>query len=32
MPTAQLSAYFFAQAAVIMVVCQLVGRLAQRLG
>ncbi len=32
MPTAQLSVYFFLQAAVIVVVCQLVGRLAQRLG
>jgi len=32
MPTSQLSVYFFAQAAVIVLVCQLVGRLAQRLG
>jgi len=31
-PTSQLSVYFFAQAAVIILVCQLVGRLAQRLG
>jgi Kef-type K+ transport system membrane component KefB len=32
MPTAQLSIYFFLQAALIVAVCQLVGRLAQRLG
>lgn len=32
MPTAQLSVYFFLQAAVIVAACQLVGRLAQRLG
>ena len=32
MPTSQMSVYFFAQAAVIVLVCQLVGRLAQRLG
>ena len=32
MPTSQLSVYFFAQAAVIVLVSQLVGRLAQRLG
>jgi Kef-type K+ transport system membrane component KefB len=32
MPTAQLSVYFFAQAAVIVLASQLVGRLAQRLG
>lgn len=32
MPTAQLSVYFFLQAAVIVAVCQLVGRLARRLG
>lgn len=32
MPAAQLSVYFFAQAAVIILACQLVGRLAQRLG
>ena len=32
MPTTQLSVYFFLQAAVIIVACQLVGRLAQRLG
>lgn len=32
MPTAQLSVYFFLQAAVIVIACQLVGRLAQRLG
>lgn len=32
MATSQLSVYFFAQAAVIVLVCQLVGRLAQRLG
>ncbi len=32
MQTSQLSVYFFAQAAVIVLVCQLVGRLAQRLG
>jgi Kef-type K+ transport system membrane component KefB len=32
MPTSQLSVYFFAQAAVIIVASQLVGRLAQRLG
>ena len=32
MPTSQLSVYFFAQAAVIVLVCQLVGRLAQRFG
>jgi len=32
MPTAQLSIYFFIQAAVIVLVSQLVGRLAQRLG
>jgi Kef-type K+ transport system membrane component KefB len=32
MPTVQLSVYFFAQAAVIVLVSQLVGRLAQRLG
>jgi Kef-type K+ transport system membrane component KefB len=31
-PTSQLSVYFFAQAAVIIVASQLVGRLAQRLG
>ncbi|NML18547.1 cation:proton antiporter [Azohydromonas caseinilytica] len=32
MPTSQYSVYFFAQAAVIVLVSQLVGRLAQRLG
>lgn len=32
MPTAQLSIYFFMQAAVIILVCRWVGRLAQRLG
>lgn len=32
MSTSQLSVYFFAQAAVIILACQLVGRLAQRLG
>jgi Kef-type K+ transport system membrane component KefB len=32
MPTTQLSVYFFLQAAVIIVVCQLVGRLAQKVG
>jgi Kef-type K+ transport system membrane component KefB len=32
MPTAQLSIYFFLQAAVILVVCRLVGRLAQKFG
>ncbi|MED5619116.1 cation:proton antiporter [Ideonella sp. BN130291] len=32
MPTSQLSVYFFAQAAVIVLACQLVGRLARRLG
>lgn len=32
MPTSQLSVYFFAQAAVIIIVCQLIGKLAQRLG
>ncbi|MET0328217.1 MAG: cation:proton antiporter [Luteimonas sp.] len=32
MPTAQLSVYFFLQAAVILVVCRLVGKLAQRMG
>lgn len=32
MPTAQLSVFFFLQAAVILLVCRLVGRLAQRLG
>lgn len=32
MPTAQLSVYFFVQAAVILVAARLVGRLAQRLG
>ena len=32
MATSQLSIHFFAQAAVIVAVCQLVGRLAQRLG
>jgi len=32
MPTTQLSVYFFLQAAVIIVACQLVGRLGQRLG
>lgn len=32
MPTAQLSVYFFLQVAVILLVCRLVGRLAQRLG
>lgn len=32
MPTSHLSIYFFAQAAVIILACQLVGRLAQRLG
>jgi Kef-type K+ transport system membrane component KefB len=32
MPTTQLSVYFFLQVAVIIAVCQLVGRLAQRLG
>jgi Kef-type K+ transport system membrane component KefB len=32
MTTSQLSIHFFAQAAVIILVCQLVGRLAQRLG
>ncbi|HEX5687256.1 MAG TPA: cation:proton antiporter [Ideonella sp.] len=32
MPTSQLSVYFFAQAVVIIVASQLVGRLAQRLG
>ncbi|KLJ01116.1 cation:proton antiporter [Luteimonas sp. FCS-9] len=32
MPTAQLSVYFFLQAAVILLVCRLVGRLAQRMG
>jgi len=31
-PTSQLSVYFFAQAAVIIIVCQLIGKLAQRLG
>lgn len=31
-PTAQLSVYFFLQVAVILLVCRLVGRLAQRLG
>ncbi|HEY8360665.1 MAG TPA: cation:proton antiporter, partial [Ramlibacter sp.] len=31
-PTSQLSVYFFLQAAVIVLACQLVGRLAQRLG
>ncbi|HSU20479.1 MAG TPA: cation:proton antiporter [Variovorax sp.] len=32
MPTTQLSVYFFLQAAVIIAVCRLVGRLAQRMG
>lgn len=32
MPTAQLSVFFFLQAAVILLVCRLVGRLAQRFG
>ena len=32
MPTAQLSVHFFLQLAVILVICRLVGRLAQRLG
>ncbi|MGJ7542853.1 cation:proton antiporter [Variovorax sp. LT1R16] len=32
MPTTQLSVYFFLQVAVIITVCQLVGRLAQKLG
>ncbi|WP_332824987.1 cation:proton antiporter [Ramlibacter sp.] len=32
MPTSQLSVYFFVQAAVIVLTCQLVGRLARRLG
>ena len=32
MPTTQLSVYFFLQVAVIIAACQLVGRLAQRLG
>lgn len=32
MPTTQLSVYFFLQIAVIITVCQLVGRLAQKLG
>ena len=32
MPTAQLSVYFFLQVAVILLVCRLVGRLAQKLG
>jgi len=32
MPTAQLSVYFFLQAAVILLVCRLVGKLAQRVG
>jgi len=32
MPTAQLSVHFFLQAAVIVLVCQLFGRLAQRIG
>lgn len=32
MPTTQLSVYFFLQVAVIIVACQLVGRLAQRIG
>ncbi len=32
MPVSQLSVHFFAQAAVILLVCQLVGRLGQRLG
>ncbi|RYY95380.1 MAG: cation:proton antiporter, partial [Comamonadaceae bacterium] len=32
MPTSQLSVYFFVQAAVIVLACQLVGRLAQRIG
>ncbi|MBO9513184.1 MAG: cation:proton antiporter [Variovorax sp.] len=32
MPTAQLSVYFFLQAAVILFACRIVGRLAQRLG
>ena len=32
MPTTQLSVYFFLQVAVIITACQLVGRLAQRLG
>ncbi len=32
MPASQLSVYFFAQAAVIVLVCQLVGRLARRIG
>lgn len=32
MPTSHLSIYFFAQAAIIILACQLVGRLAQRLG
>lgn len=32
MPTAQLSVYFFLQAAVILLVCRLVGKLAQRMG
>src|SRR5688572_20596482 len=32
MPVAQLSVYFFLQVAVIIVACQFVGRLAQRLG
>ena len=32
MPTTQLSVYFFLQAAVLIGACQLVGRLAQKLG
>ncbi|MDM0090260.1 MULTISPECIES: cation:proton antiporter [unclassified Variovorax] len=32
MPTTQLSVYFFLQVAVVITVCQLVGRLAQKLG
>ena len=32
MPTTQLSVYFFLQVAVIITVCQLVGRLAQQHG
>src|SRR5688500_10393268 len=32
MTTAQMSVYFFLQAAVILVVCRLVGKLAQKLG
>jgi len=32
MPTAQLSVYFFLQAAVILLVCRMVGKLAQKVG